>query len=39
VIRHAPRREVARREGQVERMQQYVPVHELGDGDRQSIDN
>jgi len=39
VISHALRREVARLEWQVERMEQYVPVNELGDGDRQSIGN
>jgi hypothetical protein len=39
VIRRTLRREVARLEWQVERMEQYVPVNELGDGDRQSIDN
>jgi hypothetical protein len=39
VISRALRREVARLEWQVERMAQYVPVNELGDGDRQSIDN
>jgi len=39
VISRALRRAVARLESQVERVQQYVPVNELGDGDRQSIDN
>jgi hypothetical protein len=39
VISRALRREVARFESQVERMERYVPVSELGDGDRQSIDN
>ena len=39
MISRALRREVARLEWQVERMEQYVPVNELGDGDRQSIDN
>jgi hypothetical protein len=39
VISRALRREVARLEWQAERMQLYVRVNELGDGDRQSIDN
>jgi hypothetical protein len=39
VISRVLRREVARLERHVERMQRYVPVNELGDGDRQSIDN
>ena len=39
MISRALRREVARLEWQVERMQQYVPLNELGDGDRKSIDN
>jgi hypothetical protein len=39
VISRALRREVARLEWQVERMERYVPVDELGDGDRQSIGN
>jgi hypothetical protein len=39
VISRALRREVARLEWQVERMEQCVPVYELGDGDRQSIDS
>jgi hypothetical protein len=39
VISRALRREIARLEWQVERMEQYAPVNELGDGDRQSIDN
>ena len=39
MISRALRREVTRLERQVERMQQYVPVNGLGDGDRQSIDN
>jgi hypothetical protein len=38
VISRALRREVAWLEWQ-ERMEQYVPVNELGDGDRQSIGN
>jgi hypothetical protein len=39
VISRALRREVARLERQVERMEQYVPVNELGQGNRQSIDS
>jgi hypothetical protein len=39
VISRALRREVARLEWQVERMEQYVPVNELGQGNRQSIDS
>jgi hypothetical protein len=38
VISRALRREVARLEWQ-ERMEQYVPVNELGDGDRPPIGN
>jgi hypothetical protein len=38
VISRALRREVARLEWQ-ERTEQYVPVNELGDGDRQSLGN
>jgi hypothetical protein len=33
------RREVARPEWPVERIKPYLPVDELGDGDRQSIDS
>jgi len=39
VISRALRREVARLERQVERMEQCVSVNELRDGDRQSIDS
>jgi hypothetical protein len=39
VISRALRREVARLEWQVERMEHYVPVNELGQGNRQSIDS
>jgi hypothetical protein len=39
VISRALRREVARLEWHADRMEQYVPVNELGDGDRQSIDS
>jgi hypothetical protein len=39
VISRALRREVARLEWQLERMERYVPVNELGGGDRQCIDN
>jgi hypothetical protein len=39
VISRALGREVARLGSQVERMEEYVPVNELGGGDRQSIDN
>ena len=39
MISRALRREVARLEWQVERMEQCVPVNELGDGNRQSTDN
>jgi hypothetical protein len=39
VISRALRRAVAQLEWQVERMQPYAPVNELGDGDRHSIDN
>jgi hypothetical protein len=39
VTSRALRREVARLEWQVERMEHYVPVNELGQGNRQSIDS
>jgi hypothetical protein len=39
VISNALRREVARPGSHVERIEPYVPVNELGDGDRQSIEN
>ena len=39
MISRALRREVARLEWQVERMERYVPVNEMGGGDRQSIGN
>jgi hypothetical protein len=39
VISRALRREGARLEWQVSARRQYVPVNELGEGDRQSIDN
>jgi hypothetical protein len=39
VISRALRREVARLERQVERLEQCVPVNELGQGNRQSIDS
>ena len=39
MISGALRREVARLEWLVERMEQYVPVNELGGGDRQCSGN